>query len=57
MSGSPFMQLKEACLGIAEKIFGANGEQSFENTTVCFFENNANDFKVTNDIETYKNYI
>jgi hypothetical protein len=26
MSGSPFMQLKEACLGIAEKIFGANGE-------------------------------
>lgn len=58
MSGQPFAQLKEACLGISETIYhGNNGEKSFESTTVCFYGSDAKEYYKLNDLESYNRTI
>lgn len=57
MSGSPFKNLKEACLGITDKIFPDPQNSLFEKVMVCFYESDCKDYKFVTSAIEYENYI
>lgn len=51
------MNLKEACLGITDKIFSNENKCMFESVMVCFYESECREYKFVKTAQEYERYI